>query len=114
MTRNCQTFPYLYDSNFDLKLEVGFSWDGMYCPDRFFRELKEVQKGLDERVKLIIPKTTSRSSSLLESREKEDREVYGDYPGFERLERIRGLAGLEVAYCNEEALVYSHKNGSDD
>ncbi|PBL04284.1 hypothetical protein ARMGADRAFT_1158124 [Armillaria gallica] len=105
---------YLPDSNFDSKLEVSFDWKGMYC--HFFRELREVQKRLDERRVVIVPRMTSHSISLLESSishdvrgerirrsvwEKEGRHAYGDYPGFDKLEQKRSLAECEGAYSDE-------------
>ncbi|SJK99558.1 uncharacterized protein ARMOST_02866 [Armillaria ostoyae] len=104
-------FRYLSDSNFDLKLEISFDWKGMYC--HFFRELREVQRRLDEHRGVIVPRMTL---SLLESRisrdvrgerirrnvwEKEGRQVCGDYPGFDKLEQKRSFAEYEDAYSDE-------------
>ncbi len=36
--------------------------------------------------------------------ENEGRQVYGDYPGFEKLERKRGLAESEDAYSDESGV----------
>ncbi len=49
-------FRYHLDPDLDVKLEVSFDWKGMYC--HFFREQKEVQTRLDERVcafSIVVP-----------------------------------------------------------
>ncbi len=49
-------FRYHFDPDLNVKLEVSFDWKGMYC--HFFREQKEVQTRLDERVcgfSIVVP-----------------------------------------------------------
>ncbi len=45
-------FRYHSDSDLDLKFEISFDWKRMYC--HFFREQKEVQKRLHERVMCLL------------------------------------------------------------
>ncbi|SJK99566.1 uncharacterized protein ARMOST_02874 [Armillaria ostoyae] len=115
-------FRYHSDSDLDLKFEVSFDWKGMYC--HFFREQKEVQKRLDAlrrhgvdrpswmkfmkfRSMMFGMDVSKISCDVRGERirwnvlENEGRQVHGDYPGFGKLERKRGLAEWEDAYSDE-------------
>ncbi|KAK0222794.1 hypothetical protein EDD85DRAFT_244362 [Armillaria nabsnona] len=121
-------FRYHSDSDLDLKFEVSFDWKRMYC--HFFREQKEVQRRLDECHGVMVPWLKFRSMMLgIDANrisrdvrgerikrnvlENEGGKVYGDYPGFEKLERKRGLAESEDAYSYESEVDEEEDEVSD-